>query len=95
MNKEIRMNVSLLSTTGDKRVIYVVFTDGEKSAEFSMPEAALVKNEGFSPEELEQLTDYAKNNRDEIYNISKQINPIKSFMKEKVETKKTAPHKKR
>ncbi|MBR4755170.1 MAG: hypothetical protein IK152_07740 [Lachnospiraceae bacterium] len=84
MNREIKMNVSLLSTTGDKRVIYVVFTDGDKSAEFAIPEVTLVRNDGFTEEEIEQLTDYAKNSLDEIYNIAKGINPIKSFMKEKI-----------
>ena len=81
MNKEIKMSVSLLSTSGDKRVIYVVFTDGDKSAEFVCPEGRVVNNKGFSDEEIEQLTDYVNNSQDEIYKIAKEINPIKSFMK--------------
>ena len=84
MNQEIKMNVSLLSTAGDKRVIYVNFTDGDKSAEFVLPEVKLVRNKGFSEEEIEQLTDYANNSQDEIYKIANTINPIKSFMKEKI-----------
>ncbi len=84
MNKEIGMNVSLLSTSGDKRVIYVSFTDGNKSAEFSLPEVKLLRNSGFSEEEISQLTDYVENSQDEIYRIAKNINPIKSFMKEKI-----------
>ncbi len=84
MNKEISMNVSLLSTSGDKRVIYVSFTDGKKTAEFSLPEVKLVRNAGFSEEEITQLTDYVSNSQDEIYRIAKGINPIKSFMKETI-----------
>ena len=64
--------------------IYVDFTDGDKSAEFVIPEVKLVRNKGFSDEEIAQLTDYAMNSQDEIYKIAKTINPIKSFMKEKI-----------
>ncbi|MBE6014429.1 MAG: hypothetical protein E7241_03560 [Lachnospiraceae bacterium] len=81
MNNEISMNVSLLSTTGDKRVVYVQFTDGGKSSEFVLPECELVTNNGFGPEEVAQLLDYVKNQQDEIYRIAKEINPIKAFMK--------------
>ena len=81
MNNEIKMNVSLLTTSGDKRVIYVVFTDGDKSAELMLPEVSVVSNKGFSDEEISQLKDYVENQQDEIYNIAKEINPIKAMMK--------------
>ena len=84
MSDEIKMSVSLLSTSGDKRVVYVAFSDGDKSSEFVLPEAELVKNSGFSEEEIGQLTDYIKSELGEIYKIAGNINPIKNFMKEKI-----------
>ena len=81
MNNEIKMNVSLLTTSGDKRVIYVVFTDGDKSAELMLPEVSVVSNKGFTDEEIGQLKDYVENQQDEIYKIAKEINPIKAMMK--------------
>lgn len=81
MNNEIKMNVSLLTTSGDKRVIYVVFTDGDKSAELMLPEVSVVSNKGFTDEEIGQLKDYVANQQDEIYKIAKEINPIKAMMK--------------
>ena len=80
MNSEINMTVSTMMRHGDDKAIYVVFTDGSKSAEFVVPEDRLVKNNGFSEEELAGLTDYIANEHDSIYAIAKKINPMKSLL---------------
>ena len=80
MNNEISMTVSTMTRHGDDKAIYVVFTDGAKSAEFVVPEDRLLKNNGFSEEELASLTDYVVNEHDTIYSIAKKINPMKSFL---------------
>ena len=80
MNSEIKMSVSTMTRTKDDKAVYVVFEDGEKTAEFSLPGAKLVKNDGFSDEELAQLKDYIENERDSIFGLAKKINPMKAFL---------------
>lgn len=37
MNSEIRMSVSSMTRNDDKKGVYVLFSDGDKSAEFIVP----------------------------------------------------------
>ena len=83
MNSEIKMTVSTMTRHGDDKAIYVLFSDGPKTAEFAVPEDRLVKNDGFSKEEIAQLTDYVSNEHDSIYAVAKKINPMKNFLGEK------------
>ena len=80
MNTEINMTVSTMTRHGDDKAIYVLFTDGAKSAEFAVPEDRLVRNEGFSDEEISQLTDYVSNEHDSIFAIAKKVNPMKNLL---------------
>lgn len=80
MNTEINMTVSTMTRHGDDKAIYVMFTDGAKSAEFAVPEDRLVRNEGFSDEEIAQLTDYITNEHDSIFAIAKKVNPMKNLL---------------
>ncbi len=80
MNRKIKMSVSTMTRTKDKKAVYVLFEDGPKSAEFSLPEGELVGNRGFSDEEVAQLRDYIQDQRDEIYGIAKQIDPMKALL---------------
>ena len=80
MNSEIKMSVSTMTRTKESKAVYVMFEDGSKSAEFALPEGGLVRNSGFSDEEIAQLKDYVDNEQDSIYDIAKKINPMKSFL---------------
>ena len=80
MNSEINMTVSTMTRHGDEKAIYVLFTDGAKSAEFAVPDDRLVKNDGFSDEEIAQLTDYVSNEHDSIFAIAKKVNPMKNLL---------------
>ena len=60
--------------------VYVLFQDGDKSAEISLPGCSLINNHGFSDEEIAQLTDYVENEQDSIYELANQINPMKAFL---------------
>ncbi|MCR4755064.1 MAG: hypothetical protein K5868_05965 [Lachnospiraceae bacterium] len=80
MNSEIKMNVSSLIRKDGDKAIYVMFTDGDKEAEFIVPECRLLNNKGFTDEEIGNLIEYIKNEQDYIYNIAKKVNPIKGFM---------------
>ncbi|MBQ6128861.1 MAG: hypothetical protein IKE35_03590 [Lachnospiraceae bacterium] len=80
MNRQIRMSVSSMTRTKDSKAVYVLFEDGAKSAEITLPELKLVNNKGFSDDEISQLTDYVQNEQDSIYDLAKQIDPMKAFL---------------
>ncbi len=80
MNSEIRMFVSSMTRSGDKKGIYVLFTDGDKSAEFCIPDMRLVKNAGFSKEEIKSLLEYMENEQEYIYSVAKNVNPLNGFL---------------
>ena len=69
-----------MTRTKDSKAVYVLFQDGDKSAEIAIPECRLVNNKGFSDEEIAQLTDYVQNEQDSIYELAKKINPMKAFL---------------
>lgn len=81
MNQDIKMSVSSLTRKDGEKKIYVLFTDQDKMAEFSLPEEINLYNKGFSEDDIKKLLEYLKNNKEKIYEISKEINPIKAFMK--------------
>jgi len=80
MNSEIKMSVSSMTRAGDKKAVYVLFQDGDKSAEYSLPGCGLVRNKGFSEAELKSLKEYVDNEQDSIYAMAKGVNPIKAMM---------------
>ena len=83
MNGEIKMSVSSMTRSGDKKAVYVLFQDGDKSAEYSLPECGLIRNKGFSEDELKSLKEYMDNEQDSIYAMAKGVNPIKALMGKK------------
>ena len=80
MNETVKMSVSSMTRHGDEKAIYVLFTDEEKSAEFVVPGCKLIENKGFADDEIKQLRDYVENEQDYIYNISKDVDPLKAFL---------------
>ena len=74
------MTVSTMTRHGDDKAIYVLFSDGGRSAEFAVPEDRLIKNDGFTDDEIAQLTEYISNEHDSIYAVAKKINPMKSLL---------------
>ena len=47
MNDTVQMSVSSMTRHGDEKAIYVLFTDGDKSAEFSVPGCKLLNSKGY------------------------------------------------
>lgn len=82
MNSEIKMSVSSMTRTEDKKGVYVLFTDGDKSAEFVVPGCRVISNKGFSEGEIQQLHDYVDNEQDYIFSLAKTVNPMRAFMGE-------------
>lgn len=80
MNREIKMSVSSMTRSGDKKGVYVLFTDRNASAEFMIPGSDLLHSKGFSEEELRQLKEYVENEQDYLFSLAKEINPLRSFL---------------
>lgn len=80
MNSEIKMSVSSVTRTKDNKAIYVLFEDGKKSVEIALPGCGIVRNNGFSKEEINRLADYVRSEQDNIYKMAKEINPVKALM---------------
>ena len=79
-NSEIKMSVSTMTRNKDSKAVYVLFEDGNRKAEFALPEGRLVRNDGFSDEETARLAEYVDNERDAIFDMAKKINPMKGFL---------------
>lgn len=82
MNSEIKINVSPVTRLGDKRVAYILFTDKNSSAEFIIPGGELLNSKGFDEKELAQLKEYVDNEQDYLFGLAKELNPMRSFMKD-------------
>ena len=80
MSEELKMSVSSMTRTKDNKAVYILFTDGEKSAELSLPEGKIISNKGFSDEEIAGLKYYICNNQETIYAMAKKVNPVKAMM---------------
>lgn len=82
MNESISMSVSSMTRNGEEKAIYILFTDGDKTAEFTMPEVKAISNSGFTREEMGKLREYVENEQDYIYSIAKKVDPMKNFLGE-------------
>ena len=80
MSENVNMSVSSPVVKGDKKLVYVMFSEADKSAEFEAPGGELVKNVGFSDEDITILKDYILNNWETIFGMAKEIDPMKAFL---------------
>ena len=87
MNSEIKMCISSMPRTEDKKAVYVLFTDGEASAEYAIPECRLLSNKGFTEDEIKQLKEYINNEQDYLYGLAKEVNPLRNFLGDNKEEK--------
>ena len=84
MNSEIKMSVSPVFRKDGAKSIYVLFSDGDKNAELMLPDTGesvkVMKNSGFSDDEINNLIDYVENSRDDITAIAAKVTPLKAFL---------------
>ena len=76
MRDSIRMSVSSIVRNNDSKSVFVMFTDGDMSAEFELRECKLLRNNGFSQQDISQLEDYIISQKASILDIAKSVNPI-------------------
>ena len=76
----INMMVSGMITRGDRRIARVSFIQGNKVAEGIVPDGIIDHAEGFSDEEVHRMERYLRDNRGEILEQARQVNPIKNWL---------------
>jgi hypothetical protein len=79
--EELKMTVSGIVPKDGRPNIYVVFEDGKRRAEGSVPDCIITTQTGFEEDEIKMLELYMKQNQDTIRDLAKDVNPIKALMK--------------
>ena len=79
--EELKMTVSGIVPKDGRQNIYVVFEDGTRRAEGSVPDCVIISQKGFTEDEVKMLELYMKQEQDSIRELAKNINPIKALMK--------------
>ncbi len=78
----MNMQVSGVCSRGDEKVAYVLFEEETRSAEGVIPECKIVRNKGFSDEEVSRLEEYMRENLGMLKRHAVGINPITALMKD-------------
>lgn len=78
---ELTMQVSPVCQKDGKKVAYVTFKDSKRNAEGIIPTCMIIKNKGFSDEEVTGLEEYMKGNLKELKKMASSVNVAKAFMK--------------
>ena len=81
MSSNISITISGMTRTANSKAIYVLFEDGKRNAEIAIPGNRLISNNGFSDKEIAEFMEYVISERDAIYEVAKDINPLRAMMK--------------
>lgn len=82
MSDAMNMSVSGVINKDGKKIIFVLFTEGTRSAEGIIPDCKIHTNNGFSEEEIAGLEAYLVSEQDSIAQMAKKVNVMKAFMEE-------------
>lgn len=83
-SEEIRMTYSGLFMHKGEKTVRVSFERGEKDfAEGILPGGTIEKSSGFSPEELQLLSNYLIYHAEDIMKKAKDVNPIRDWLMKK------------
>ncbi len=78
--EELKMSVSPICQKDGKRIAYVSFTDGTRTAEGKIPDCAILSNEGFTEDEVLQLQIYMKQELATLKRMAASVNVMDAFM---------------
>lgn len=76
----MNMSVSSIVNKDGKREVYVLFTDGSRSAEGRLSDYKMINNKGFTREEVDLLETYMHRETDQILQMAKNINVMDAFL---------------
>jgi len=79
---EVTMLVSGIVVKDNRKIVRVSFLRDSDYAEGIMPDAIIEKSKGFTAEELTKLEKFLRLHKDEILQQAKEVNPIRSWLKE-------------
>lgn len=79
-SEEMKLTYSGIVTKEGRRHVLVRFERGSDVAEASLPQCKVIKNEGFSEEEIAGLELYLEMQNDEIFAKAKAISNIKHWL---------------
>ena len=79
---EVTMLVSGLVVKDNRKIVRVSFLRDDDYAEGIMPDAIIEKSKGFTAEELTKLEKFLRLHKEEILQQAKEVNPIRSWLKE-------------
>lgn len=75
------MDILISGITGKiEKKIYINFTEGNNSAEGTLPDCVVTSNKGFSEDEIFYIEKYMRENKEFIINQAKSVNPMRSFL---------------
>lgn len=80
---EVEMLISGFFTKDGRKMMRISFTRGKDFAEGLLPDGIIDRSDGFTEEEISKLEKFIRTNSQEIMAQAKEINPIRSWLKEK------------
>ena len=80
MSSEMKMSVSSIVNSNGKREIYVLFTQGECSAEGRLSDYKMISSRGFTAQETAALETYMRQETNTILRMAKNINVLDAFL---------------
>jgi len=81
--EEMKLLVSGFVVKDNRRIVRVSFLRGEDYAEGVLPDGMIEKSKGFGGEEIRKLEKFLRLHREELLKEAKEVNPIRSWLKEK------------
>lgn len=81
MEESLQMSVSPICEKDGKKYAYIQFSDGTRLAEGKIPSCEIVKNQGFTESEVEQLSAYMKEHLQELKSIAARLNAFDAIRK--------------
>ena len=79
-SEELTMHVSPICEKDGRKMAYVSFTDGIRTAEGEIPDCKITKNEGFEDAEVAQLELYMKAELANLKKLAASVNVADAFM---------------
>ena len=80
---EVKLDITGVVEKDGKKVSHIRFTRGADYAEGYIPDCVFTKVQGFTDEEVEQLTDYLKANLTDLKKRAAAISPLNAFLGKK------------
>jgi len=79
--KEFTMSVSPVCEKDGKKIAYVSFTDGERTAEGRIPDCKIIAGEGFDAAEVLLLETYMKRELTQLKKMASGVRLMDAFLK--------------